>query len=258
MVAYWKKLVMKFLSHWVFPGKVLTRQCRSRLTHRSSVNYDIQTDDQQYGFKIFCQASGGACHQYRPFHTVLFFLRPEIEIINRLQRSWQQELHPHQYQPPCEVSFSDCRVLTGFLHGLAAAALINNKIIKSAQSYTSRSRNQKKRHCFTTKRALPFIQSLPNWKTVMLSISGALRFQFSRTHRDRLDRFVLLKVKSAYLSRGPFRQRPMLQHIFRCGSRRVVVCRESLFGGADPNSPAQPKLDGSGGRFSEMEESEPE
>ncbi|BBH01544.1 receptor kinase 3 [Prunus dulcis] len=41
-----------------------------RMTHRSSVNYDIQTDDQQYGFKIFCQASGGACHQYRPFHTV--------------------------------------------------------------------------------------------------------------------------------------------------------------------------------------------
>ena len=90
MVAYWKQLVMKFsggdihqgehgihkdfhtlysfsfirfLSHWVFPDKVLTRQCRSRLTHRSSVNCDIQKDDQQYDFKIFCQASGGACSQ---------------------------------------------------------------------------------------------------------------------------------------------------------------------------------------------------
>ncbi|BBN69730.1 receptor kinase 3, partial [Prunus dulcis] len=41
----------------------------------AGVNYDIQKDDQQYGFKIFRQASGGACHQYRHFHTVLFFLR---------------------------------------------------------------------------------------------------------------------------------------------------------------------------------------
>ncbi|BBG94944.1 hypothetical protein Prudu_003349 [Prunus dulcis] len=43
-------------------GRLLDK-CRSRLTHRSSVHYDIQTDDQQYGFKIFYQASGGACHQ---------------------------------------------------------------------------------------------------------------------------------------------------------------------------------------------------
>ena len=46
-----------------FPGKVLTRQCRTRLTLRSRVNYDIQKDDQQYGLRIFCQTSGGACYQ---------------------------------------------------------------------------------------------------------------------------------------------------------------------------------------------------
>ncbi|CAL9022360.1 unnamed protein product [Prunus brigantina] len=56
-------LSSRFLSHWVFPRKVLTRQCRTRLTLRSGVNYDIQKDDQQYGLRIFCQTSGGACYQ---------------------------------------------------------------------------------------------------------------------------------------------------------------------------------------------------
>ena len=64
MVAYWKKLVMKFSGGDIHQGEHgINKDLHTLLTHSSSVNYDIQTDDQQYGLKIFCQASGGACYQ---------------------------------------------------------------------------------------------------------------------------------------------------------------------------------------------------